>query len=170
MTLNDALAKLEWTLVGNPKTAFRHMWWDFYQGLRKLLTGKSLIYEFDFGFEMVKEIYPKYLQFYNGVKRNQHAYPGDLNSMEEWIAILDEILFAFEYTIVEDDDNRKAFRFYKKWGLENPHEKIEKNRTKTHFYRDDYELYYNVKLAMKYGERRMKGFELFGKYLLGMWT
>jgi len=87
---------------------------------------------------------------------------------EKWEADLQEMLFAFEYIKYSDLDNKKSKAFYKRWNLEDPHEKKEENKCES-FMKDGTVFYYNTALTLKYGKRAEKGFELFGKHFQSLW-
>jgi len=84
---------------------------------------------------------------------------------EAWKKILNEILFACEYTI--HNDGKEIKNFWEKWDLEDPHEKKESNKTESFI--NGKPFYYNVKLDMTYQQRAQKGLELLGKYILNLW-
>lgn len=142
------------------------------------------------GYEMVKVIYPRLKAF---IKLDQSGYPSIFSEYDDqsgwkskedydkakalgymvgggakkWEETLNEMLFACEHTIYGDDDNKKSKAFYKKWNLEDPHAKIDSNKSESFF--SDEPFYYNVELAIEYSERAQKGFELLGKYILNIW-
>lgn len=137
---------------------------------------------------IIKHMYPKLLAF---KKLNRAGYPigfsefddsmgytnkeeydkaiadGDMfgGGMEAWNKILDEIIFACEYTLHDEYDKKYKF-FYEKWNLEDPHEVKEENRSDSLFGGD---FYYNVKLDMEYSKRAQNGFKLLGEYMLSLW-
>src|SRR6056297_3434778 len=165
---------------------------------------------------LAKIIYPK-LKAFKAMKRM--GYPGDFveydenawkskkeydkaiangklsgGGPEKWEEILDEIIFAFEY-LLHDEDEKNIKNFYSKWNIKDPHEKVEKNLSHSYWYdlqdgggmmtgepltdeemkergctfRKKDSMYYNVKIEMEYSTRAKKGFELFGKYFMSLW-
>lgn len=163
---------------------------------------------------MAKSLYPK-LKAFKDSKRV--GYPGIFSEYHEnewknreeydkalaegklegggpdaWEKVLDEVLFAFDWFLSEEDVNDD---FYKRWELDNPHEEIEENLNISYWYslpgggalstseelsqeeldkrgatfKNTRKFYFNVKKHMEYAERAQKGFELFGKHFMSFW-
>ncbi len=85
---------------------------------------------------------------------------------EAWEKVLDEMIFACEYTLHDEYDKKYKF-FYKKWSLEDPHAKKKENESKSFI--DGKPFYFNVKLEMEYSKRAQKGIELLGKHMMSLW-
>ncbi|GBU27317.1 hypothetical protein R84B8_00847 [Treponema sp. R8-4-B8] len=108
---------------------------------------------------MVKMLYPKILAYKN-MKR--HGYPGDFSEYHEnewkskdeydnaikggeikgggseaWEKVLDEIIFAFEWHLNCKDSigtDKRAIKFYEKYGYKNPYAKTEENKLVSYIY------------------------------------
>lgn len=113
---------------------------------------------------------------------------------EAWLKTIDEMIFAFEYFLNEEDATNRA-GFFEKYGYINPYRETEDNLTWDYRYKgkdgtmcstsepnlnskegyEDYVLigkhrtYIDFELVKVIGERARKGFELFGKYFPSLW-
>ena len=112
---------------------------------------------------------------------------------EGWLKTIDEMIFAFEFILVDDDDNKRLTKkFYKKYG--NWFEEIPENKKETRWYKskkddccmmtgdadkdvdkNEWEYkdtdfyYYNNKLYDELNIRCQKGLELFGRFFRNLW-
>jgi hypothetical protein len=113
-----------------------------------------------------------------------------------WMAVIDEMIFAMEHTLVDDScDEKKEAAFFKKWNMENPQAEIKNNAKIQYKYEEvgkdkpmimmtekppskvekKWKLleksihYYNGEAMKKLWDRHQKGMELFGKYFGGLW-
>ena len=165
---------------------------------------------------LAKIIYPKFKAF---KEMKQHGYPSVFSEYhehewrsreeydraikegkmigggpEKWEEVQDEILFAFEY-LLHDEDEKRVKDFYKRWGIKDPREEIEENLNHSYWYKSEdghtimtgepiskeemkekgytFEkkdsMYYNVHLEHEHAMRAQKGFKLFGEYFMNLW-
>lgn len=141
------------------------------------------------GYEMIRKMYPYVLRF---KKLERHGCPcldgyfnpetgeelkGEGAAIRAWESILDEIIFAFEWTLIDNGDKRlskrlerKFKRLYGDWT-----EEIEENKKEMKLHNMKGEVgaawthYFNEKLYWSLSERAQKGFKLFGEHITGMW-
>jgi hypothetical protein len=116
---------------------------------------------------------------------------------DKWIEILDEMIFAFEYHLEADHGIGESPKFYKKWGLKDPWEKIEENMewhwdfkkengrhmscgptTLEEIKRLESEgwivvgkqkSYFNSEMQKEHIKRARKGMEYFGRFFHSLW-
>ena len=123
---------------------------------------------------------------------NRHGHPGNLNSMEEWDKILDEIILKLElWIMLSDHDDYEAMCTEHGW--EYPYTKKIENKSVNYIFRDkddsslytselDYDIkdtnytyshrhviYYNSKALEELNKKAEEGLSLFAKWLPCMW-
>jgi len=119
--------------------------------------------------------------------------------MEGWHKVIDEMIFAFEYVIANDDETFRVRHFVPKYGdvyakkpenkhthsyyrniesgyvsmfdgdISEPPEGFESLDKDSVFAMMGDEHYYDIEMERKFAERADKGFELFGKYFRNLW-
>lgn len=188
----SVLSFIRYRILGKLGALPRNIKW----GLQRLFRGYSDKYLWGFYYMFVKDIYPKFKAFKDMEKHGlASCYFDDPNKIdhtdedfekafENFNAILDKILFAFEYTIYDDGCRNKKFRKYFEEKYGNPYEEIEENRKEplTYFVEDEKTgerreetlfdgkpIYYNNKMLEEFCKRQQEGFKLFGKHLLSFW-
>ena len=110
-----------------------------------------------------------------------HGYPNDINSisnsrtvaaeddeqfkkeLDNWLKIIDEMIFAFEYALYGDSLDKNGAHFYLKYFGEDPYKDILINDA--YYKRNENEW----KIIKEAHNRALKGFEYFGKYFLHLW-
>lgn len=109
---------------------------------------------------MIKILYPKILAF---KRMKKHGYPGDFSEYSEngwkskdeyeiavkegrikgggseaWEKVIDEIIFAFEWYLYCKETigtDKRAIKFFEKYGYKNPYAKTEENKRVSYIYR-----------------------------------
>ncbi len=163
--------------------------------LQRVFRGYDDTYLWGFCSSFVKEIYPKFKAFcamekhglascyFENPEKVGHTDEDFEKAFENYNAIMNEILFAFEWILYDEEMCNKKFKRYFEEKYGNPYEEIESNRheplkcavinedgtEKEKFLLGDDPVYYNLKMIDEFGERAEKGFELFGKYLFTFW-
>jgi hypothetical protein len=171
--------------------------WNLHSHLAKIIYPKFKAFK-----EMKKHGYPgDFVEYYEHDWKSKEEYDKALqegkikgDGSEKWEEVQNEILFAFEY-FLHDEDEKSIKNFYKRWRLKNPREEIEENlsisywydlpdgggmmtgeplseeemKEKGYIFRKQDSIYYNVQLEHEYSKRAQKGFELFGKYFMNLW-
>lgn len=169
---------------------------DVKWSLQRFFRGYSDITKWDFYSEAIRLIYPAFKAFYKAEKRGvamdffDNPVKIDTTDEEHEKAVqnfqrtLEDILFAMEYSLYDNDYRGKRFKKYfeKKYG--NMYEETPENRhdpltywtedlktgervESTMF--DGEPIYYNSKMWDDFRERQQKGFELMGKHFLSFW-
>lgn len=111
--------------------------WHVFKNLwRRMTRGAGCCDIFSLDYYLARKILKPLKVFRNS---NIGSHPCDVGSLDEWIKILDEMIWSFEYLLkdepaVYDADGR-----------------------------------YNHEKTMALAERQQKGFELFGKYFRNLW-
>jgi len=80
----------------------------------------------------------------------------DKKKLAEWLKILDEMIFAFEYSLYSDSADEESTDFYIRYFGEDPYKE---------FYKD-FNNAVNYQIVKEAHKRALKGFALFGKYFL----
>lgn len=195
------------------KGAARKVKWTFQKIFRKSHTSDPDLWSLDYF--LAKKILPALKDFR---KQDLNGYPSEFSSFEEasitrsaenpltkeeyedlyvgggfdkWLATIDKMIFGFEYTIAQNECSEE--KFYKKYNLKDPYEKIEENAWDEYVYETNvngsigtcwspHELdeegytfvekrkkYYNDKLHRSYLKKAQEGLELFGKHFTSLW-
>ena len=79
---------------------------------RRIRYGAGCCDIFGLDYYLAKKIIKPLKEFRRSLERNGGGYPSELNSMEEWLAILDKMIWSFEYLISGEE-------FYKENNNEN---------------------------------------------------
>ena len=82
----------------------------------------------------------------------------DKEKLENWLKIIDEMIFAFEFVLYGDSFGKKQTGFYMKYFEEDPY----KN------FLDKFEI--NHEITIKAYQRALKGLEYFGKYFMYLYN
>ena len=130
------------------------------------------------GYDIIK----KYLPYICKYKELHRGYPGDLTE-EQWILILDKIIFAFVFQIYSDRNERTKLEkklikelILDKYGdvreflLESPDPLFIPEGDyfvlNNYGWKQDEEKYFYY---LEFHKQSQEGLELFGKYLLSLW-
>lgn len=146
---------------------------NIYRNLRHFLNGLLGRYSWYNSWYFPIYISERMLPLLKIVRKNTHSYPGHIKSYEKWLEILDDIIFALEYTIYEEYQfNPIKYRklkeeFKGKYGWyykKNPNYKYKPARDfiTGFFQMNDYIADYD--LLKKFEKRTNKGFKYLGKY------
>jgi len=120
------------------KNFFLHIKWSLQKMFRKYHCSDLNLWNLDI--HLAKIILPKLIAFRSMPRL---GYPASLQDENEWEKILDEMIFAFKYTLADAEIKRKEFE--KKYGEIN---------------KENY---------VKFEKRSQKGLELFGLYFRNLW-
>lgn len=145
------------------------LWFDFVDQIRLFFNGWNQRSQWDFGFQAVDTLYPRFKAFYRYAKKDGHGYPTEFNSPEEWLEILKKVEFGLAYWYYEDKGQDEQHKFFERRNLLSPYRKTKDNERESPIPMGDEPFYYDVALVRQYSEQAQEGLELLGKYLMNMW-
>lgn len=189
--------------------------WALQRVIRKGHYSDSDLWSLDSA--LAKIILPKLIAFKNS---NRAGYPSNFSEYDEsfggtkeeyennpnyvggggerWEEILDEMIYAFEYTLYSEhfnrqgDTSKKQIEFHNKYNLKDPYRKTEDNLSYSYTYKNDkghvvmsgdsdlenkkgyklvekYDSYIDIQELHRQRERAVEGFKLFGQYFQNLW-
>jgi hypothetical protein len=172
----------------------------------------------DLDYHLAKIILPKLIAF---KKANTHGYPNAFSDYDEdcgvtkeeyekgkaegyyvgggyeaWHKVIDEMIFGFEYVLVNMTFSKKEEQFYEKYGYKYPYRETDDNLAWSYNYVDNSNnsimctselldttldknknytvlskerFYYDSDVQNEVAKRANKGIEYFGKYFMNLW-